>query len=397
MKSVSVSLPGGWETERWKLIRRFPDCTDACLDDGSRSVSLSLKSSDSRLAQDAHYGFPTDGIRLTFVISQDYISLPALAGIRLTEVESSRAPLPAVCRFGQKLKDLFARLLTESGDFCLFMTLKSLDRFLTDLWISSILECIDEPMTNEMKVGELTGSLGFDSTLRNLVVKVVGKVVCSRCLEKSADVHFGPNRPTQFTCQRCEEPLSVLLSDGLKIFSSRCVVREVTNVSVWFYCPCGNDCYFHEMSLNSKPYGISFFCDCAADIVRFSYECLCDVSSYVRSSPKVRPESRESRKFKEGVALPINGACKHYKKSFRWLQYSCCKEWFACNQCHDSRSGNHERGPSPDLMMCGFCSKQQPVNHACISCGKETTPGWTADEKVTTDRNRKPPYWKKRR
>ena len=378
-------------------MRLFPDFSEASMDNEDRSVILSLKSSDSRLAQDGHYGFPSNGIRLSFVITHHYISQPSHTGLRLEELDTLHATLPVFCKFGLKFEELFARLLTQNSDLWLFRTLKSLDRFLPGLWISSVLECRDMPMTDEKIVGEWSGSLRFDSALTNIVVKVVGTVVCSRCHEESVDMQLCPNRPSLFTCQRCDEPLSLSLSGGSKIFSSRCVVRDVSHVSVWFLCPCGKDCYFREIPLTSKPFEISFSCDCAPDIVQASYDCLCDVSSYVRSSPKVRPESHESRKYKEGVALPMNGACKHYKKSFRWMQYSCCKEWFACNQCHDSRSGNHERGPSSDLMMCGFCSKQQPVNNTCVSCGKETTPGWTADEKVTTDRNRKPPYWKKRR
>lgn len=29
----------------------------------------------------------------------------------------------------------------------------------------------------------------------------------------------------------------------------------------------------------------------------------------------------------EGTSLPDNGACKHYRHSYRWLRFPCCGEW----------------------------------------------------------------------
>ncbi len=40
--------------------------------------------------------------------------------------------------------------------------------------------------------------------------------------------------------------------------------------------------------------------------------------------------------FKIGAALPNNGACKHYKSSFRYFRFPCCGKAFPCDDCHDA-------------------------------------------------------------
>jgi len=39
---------------------------------------------------------------------------------------------------------------------------------------------------------------------------------------------------------------------------------------------------------------------------------------------KAKKTKRASEGIVRGKPLPENGACKHYKKSMRWLRFPCC-------------------------------------------------------------------------
>lgn len=70
-----------------------------------------------------------------------------------------------------------------------------------------------------------------------------------------------------------------------------------------------------------------------------------------------------------GEALPGNGTCKHYGKSYRWFRFSCCQSLYPCDICHDEQSGH--KSLIANKMVCGFCSKEQSVKKEC-ECGKNT-------------------------
>ena len=90
--------------------------------------------------------------------------------------------------------------------------------------------------------------------------------------------------------------------------------------------------------------------------------------------------SRKKKTVKEpgivpGQALPEEGTCKHYRKSFRWLRFPCCGRAFPCDDCHqDSNKDGHEMVLA-NRMICGFCSREQPFSnaHGCTHCGNDLT------------------------
>ncbi|XP_045156477.2 uncharacterized protein LOC123522982 [Mercenaria mercenaria] len=77
--------------------------------------------------------------------------------------------------------------------------------------------------------------------------------------------------------------------------------------------------------------------------------------------------------IQEGNPLPNNGACKHYKKSFRWLRFPCCGKTYPCDICHDDKE-DHEM-KFANRMICGFCCKEQPfaAERPCTSCSSALT------------------------
>jgi len=77
--------------------------------------------------------------------------------------------------------------------------------------------------------------------------------------------------------------------------------------------------------------------------------------------------------FTPGKSLPLNGACEHYKKSYRWYRFPCCGLAFPCDECHaaDPVAGKHAADWAC-RFVCGFCAREQPItNKECTECGRE--------------------------
>ncbi|KAJ8102627.1 hypothetical protein POJ06DRAFT_52658 [Lipomyces tetrasporus] len=68
-----------------------------------------------------------------------------------------------------------------------------------------------------------------------------------------------------------------------------------------------------------------------------------------------------------GTPLPLNGTCKHYKRSTRWFRFSCCNRVFPCDKCHNEQSDHAEEHAS--RMICGMCSREQNYQpEVCAYC-----------------------------
>eukprot|EP01130_Rhizamoeba_saxonica_P017888 TRINITY_DN879_c0_g2_i1.p1 TRINITY_DN879_c0_g2~~TRINITY_DN879_c0_g2_i1.p1 ORF type:complete len:542 (-),score=120.48 TRINITY_DN879_c0_g2_i1:132-1757(-) len=93
-----------------------------------------------------------------------------------------------------------------------------------------------------------------------------------------------------------------------------------------------------------------------------------------RNNINYAKNSRRRKKgpgFKRGEPLPRNGACKHYKKSKRYLRFPCCGRAFACDICHDEAEDHPFEWAKK--MICGFCAGEQPFNSTkpCQYCKKD--------------------------
>ncbi|PKS11498.1 hypothetical protein jhhlp_003263 [Lomentospora prolificans] len=81
--------------------------------------------------------------------------------------------------------------------------------------------------------------------------------------------------------------------------------------------------------------------------------------------PSTGPRRRQERLgLHAGEPLPDKGACKHYKKSYRWFRFSCCGRVHPCDKCHDEAEAHINEWAN--RMICGFCSREQ--NYAVDSC-----------------------------
>ncbi|KAF7682681.1 hypothetical protein TCON_2102 [Astathelohania contejeani] len=95
-----------------------------------------------------------------------------------------------------------------------------------------------------------------------------------------------------------------------------------------------------------------------------------------------------------GTSLPDKGACKHYKKSYRWFRFPCCNSLYPCDICHDEN--NSHVAELANKMICGLCSREQTVNKEC-QCGmsvKKFTSHWeggkgTRNKTIMSKKDRK--------
>lgn len=90
----------------------------------------------------------------------------------------------------------------------------------------------------------------------------------------------------------------------------------------------------------------------------------------------VRKRAKENLGIKIGEPLPNEGTCRHYKKSHRWLRFSCCGKVFPCDKCHDDVSMHVAE--HANRMLCGACSREQTITKECDSCGYSYVPRHSA-------------------
>lgn len=104
------------------------------------------------------------------------------------------------------------------------------------------------------------------------------------------------------------------------------------------------------------------------------------VSSFssTQKQQQLKAKTKSGPTLTIGTPLPNQGACEHYKKSFRWYRFPCCGQAFPCDECH----GSDHPVEWANRFICGFCSREQGINiKECPECGKDTS---AAGRKKTT-------------
>lgn len=89
---------------------------------------------------------------------------------------------------------------------------------------------------------------------------------------------------------------------------------------------------------------------------------------YLRKKAKSDPRQAL---IKLGSPLPNQGACKHFKKSYKWFRFECCGRAFPCPTCHaDSGCPAAALGVHASRMICGKCSMEQSYSPSqpCTKC-----------------------------
>ncbi|KFH42273.1 hypothetical protein ACRE_069970 [Hapsidospora chrysogenum ATCC 11550] len=87
--------------------------------------------------------------------------------------------------------------------------------------------------------------------------------------------------------------------------------------------------------------------------------------------PSMAPRRRREEKLglHAGEPLALRGTCAHYRKSYRWFRFSCCRRVHPCDRCHDDAEDHMNEWAN--RMICGWCSREQNYNpEACVFCGR---------------------------
>lgn len=226
------------------------------------------------------------------------------------------------------------------------------------------------------------------------------RVYLSGADEESADA--------KLWCEGCSGMISARIRPTLlHSFSSKlcyvdCVRCNVTDVlpsvltSVCEACDAYN-VHKQEFQRNKVISGTCFSCHAkygfGAEAIRIEQITPCDPGHKAREGQKrskdgdddpmeeIAEELRYLRKKAKsdprqqlivlGRPLPQNGACKHFKKSYKWYRFACCGRAFPCPQCHiESACPAAALGAQAARMICGKCSMEQSYSpsNPCEKC-----------------------------
>lgn len=222
------------------------------------------------------------------------------------------------------------------------------------------------------------------------IVSFDAQLVCTRC-ESPFDVTIvqGEKKIVEIgrSCENCHMAQRLQFQPQIAFRDSstignlsleNCLYRDFIRGEFYVTCEdCDTQCKLRDVQSGSLKSGNCRGCFAKLTLgfntVDFGSEAaaLQDSVSTIRKPPPrvIRPRQPAARGLKVGTPLPENGACKHYKKSFRWFRFPCCGKLFPCDSCHDENSDHPYE--QVHMIVCGHCSTPQPVsNKKCRNCDK---------------------------
>ncbi|KAJ4393080.1 hypothetical protein N0V93_002287 [Gnomoniopsis smithogilvyi] len=205
-------------------------------------------------------------------------------------------------------------------------------------------------------------------------------VKCERCKLVNEIGGLKPNvAKTSESCRKCATPLSITFRPELVHANSTragfidlngCTVADMLPST--FVPTCGKCSTVTQGLVAVRADTTTNVCrECHA---RFTFK-IPEVKFLAYSAASVLPPTSGPRRRQEklglhaGEPLPERGACKHYRKSYRWFRFSCCSKVHSCDKCHDEAE-NH-LNEWANRMICGYCSREQNFAVAnCNYCGR---------------------------
>ncbi|GIY83536.1 uncharacterized protein C18H10.09 [Caerostris extrusa] len=212
--------------------------------------------------------------------------------------------------------------------------------------------------------------------------KLSGTVHCIRC-KTSCNVVLIPNKNSSIACSKCSKRMEcnfnpTILHQYSSLLGSihlvECQIVDINLVECIFLIDCLNCA--KQVSIEGVHYGQKqkFWCKFCNQKLVMGIEStkfqLSTTSSVASKAVEIKKTiKKKDPVIKEGCPLPECGACKHYKKSFRWLRFPCCGRLYPCDMCHDEKEIDHDM-KFASRMVCGFCSKEQPYSKEkpCFNC-----------------------------
>ncbi|KAK9318439.1 hypothetical protein V1522DRAFT_436833 [Lipomyces starkeyi] len=218
-----------------------------------------------------------------------------------------------------------------------------------------------------------------ECTLLSIVVK------CLRCKTEAEirDIKPGlPSRPKCTICAKCSTELSVaslrtefMHENAVRLGYIDVVGCTPTDILPSAFMPsCGNCSEPLPGTTGIAGLGLAqtISTNCRSCHTKMSifipqvkFSRVSDEQAQVAATVKKRTEGKLG--IVAGTSLPLNGTCKHYKRSTRWFRFSCCNRVFPCDKCHNEQSDHADEHAS--RMICGMCSREQNYQpEVCAYC-----------------------------
>lgn len=149
---------------------------------------------------------------------------------------------------------------------------------------------------------------------------------------------------------------------------SRCYGSEEDNSN------SASSCKIEKVKIGEN---IGYSCFSCHQKIRFQIDRIEWIAETISSAvtKQTKTAAKSGPVLSVGTPLPLNGACEHYKKSFRWYRFPCCGQAFPCDECHakDPVAKDHPVEWAT-RFICGFCSREQSISvKECPECGKDTS------------------------
>ncbi|XP_035225906.1 uncharacterized protein LOC118198357 isoform X2 [Stegodyphus dumicola] len=217
--------------------------------------------------------------------------------------------------------------------------------------------------------------------------KISVMLQCSRC-RTSCNAEFASNKSNSQKCSKCYREMVYAFNPAtLHPFSNvlgtlqltDCQIIDINLVECHFLVDCLN--CSKQVAVDGIHYGQQHkmwckFCNQKLLISIRSAKFQASKPTYtaIKYQPAKKIQKTKDPIVKEGEPLPQCGACKHYKKSFRWLRFPCCGRVYPCDVCHNEKETDHEM-KFASRMICGFCAKEQPYSKdkPCFGCSADLT------------------------
>lgn len=215
-----------------------------------------------------------------------------------------------------------------------------------------------------------------------LQVSILGITVkCERCKTINEFKGLKPNQEKVDVCKKCTNPLAAKFRQQLvHEHSTRAGFIDLAGCKVGdmlpsTFVPTCAKCSTPGLELVSVR-GETMTNVCRECHGRFTFK-IPDVRFLLITAGSLPPPSIGPRRKQEklglhaGEPLPNKGACRHYRRSYRWFRFSCCSRVHACDKCHDEAEQQDHDIEWANRMICGWCSREQNYNpEACGFCGR---------------------------
>ncbi|KAI8612567.1 hypothetical protein BC830DRAFT_1136148 [Chytriomyces sp. MP71] len=218
---------------------------------------------------------------------------------------------------------------------------------------------------------------------------------CLRCKSNfDSPPHMGANTPCARTCPTCTAVLGITFRPGMVHMSSQTVgYLDLEGYGVADFLPSAwrvtcegcNQATEGIGILKSLPRGETEMrvgckhCHAKMGIMINDIKFVKLQPSLMTTSSPLPLKSKKKRTLADegivlGQPLPHNGACTHYRKSYRWFRFPCCARAYPCDQCHEAQKPDAHEMQWANRMICGFCAREQVYSQqASCLCGRELT------------------------